>query len=47
VTYGFLGVFIGPVVLAILFAFVEIYREEYSAPLAVEAEERERRAASG
>ena len=46
-TYGFLGVFIGPVVLAILFAFVEIYREEYSAPLAVEAEARERRAASG
>jgi predicted PurR-regulated permease PerM len=29
--YGFLGVFLGPVVLAILFAFVEIYREEYSA----------------
>jgi predicted PurR-regulated permease PerM len=27
--YGFLGVFLGPVVLAILFAFVEIYREEY------------------
>jgi predicted PurR-regulated permease PerM len=27
--YGFLGVFLGPVVLAILFAFVDIYREEY------------------
>jgi len=27
--YGFLGVFLGPVVLATLFAFVEIYREEY------------------
>jgi predicted PurR-regulated permease PerM len=27
--YGFLGVFLGPVVLAILYAFVEIYREEY------------------
>jgi predicted PurR-regulated permease PerM len=27
--YGFLGVFLGPVVLAILFVFVEIYREEY------------------
>jgi predicted PurR-regulated permease PerM len=28
-TYGFLGIFLGPFVLAILFAFVEIYREEY------------------
>jgi predicted PurR-regulated permease PerM len=27
--YGFLGVFLGPVVLAILFTFVQIYREEY------------------
>jgi predicted PurR-regulated permease PerM len=27
--YGFLGVFLGPVILAILFAFVDIYREEY------------------
>jgi predicted PurR-regulated permease PerM len=27
--YGFLGVFLGPVVLAILFAFVDIYREDY------------------
>jgi predicted PurR-regulated permease PerM len=27
--YGFLGVFVGPVMLAILFAFVDIYREEY------------------
>ena len=27
--YGFLGVFLGPVVLAILFTFVDIYREEY------------------
>jgi predicted PurR-regulated permease PerM len=30
--YGFLGVFVGPVVLAILFSFVEIYREEYRQP---------------
>jgi len=30
--YGFLGVFLGPVVLAILFAFVAIYREEYQEP---------------
>ena len=29
--YGFLGVFLGPVVLAILFVFVDIYREEYRA----------------
>jgi predicted PurR-regulated permease PerM len=28
--YGFLGVFLGPVLLAILFVFVDIYREEYS-----------------
>lgn len=27
--YGFLGVFLGPVILAILFSFVEIYRENY------------------
>ena len=27
--YGFLGVFLGPVLLAILFVFVDIYREEY------------------
>jgi predicted PurR-regulated permease PerM len=27
--YGFLGVFLGPVVLAILFVFVDIYHEEY------------------
>jgi predicted PurR-regulated permease PerM len=33
--YGFLGVFLGPVILAILFAFVEIYREEYQAPAPV------------
>jgi predicted PurR-regulated permease PerM len=31
--YGFLGVFLGPVILAILVAFVDIYREEYRAPL--------------
>src|SRR5882724_10216223 len=47
--YGFLGVFLGPVVLAILFSFVEIYREEY--PTAVVepagAKPPERRAASG
>ena len=30
--YGFLGVFLGPVVLAILFTFVGIYREEYQEP---------------
>ena len=28
--YGFLGVFLAPAVIAILVAFVEIYREEYS-----------------
>jgi predicted PurR-regulated permease PerM len=34
--YGFLGVFLGPVVLATLFAFIDIYREEYreTAPVA-------------
>jgi predicted PurR-regulated permease PerM len=36
--YGVLGVFLGPVVLAILFAFVDIYREEYrEAPAATAA----------
>ena len=30
--YGFLGVFLGPVILAILFSFVEIYRLEYQEP---------------
>jgi predicted PurR-regulated permease PerM len=34
--YGFLGVFLGPVVLAILFSFAEIYREVYhELPVAV------------
>jgi len=28
--YGFLGIFVGPVLLAILVAFLRIYREEYS-----------------
>jgi predicted PurR-regulated permease PerM len=28
-TYGFLGIFLGPVVLALLLVFVDIYREEY------------------
>ena len=28
--YGFLGVFLGPVLLAILFVFIDIYREEYT-----------------
>jgi predicted PurR-regulated permease PerM len=48
--YGFLGVFLGPVVLGILFAFVEIYREEYQQTPAVAppaTEPSERRAASG
>lgn len=27
--YGFLGVFVAPVVVAVLLAFVEIYREHY------------------
>jgi predicted PurR-regulated permease PerM len=30
--YGFLGVFVGPVVLAILLTHVDIYRELYVAP---------------
>ena len=30
--YGFLGVFLAPVILAILLAFTEIYRELYAAP---------------
>ena len=30
-TYGFLGVFLGPVVLALLLVFIDIYREEYRA----------------
>jgi predicted PurR-regulated permease PerM len=30
--YGFLGVFLGPVVVAILFTFIEIYHEEYREP---------------
>jgi len=29
-TYGFLGIFLGPVVLATIMAFVKIYREEYA-----------------
>jgi predicted PurR-regulated permease PerM len=51
--YGFLGVFLGPVILAILFAFVEIYREEYHAPPVFppvepdEPERAEREAAAG
>jgi predicted PurR-regulated permease PerM len=47
--YGFLGLFLGPVVLAILFAFIDIYREEYReqpAPLAAPVPPRDR-AASG
>jgi len=28
--YGFLGIFLGPVVLATIVAFVNIYREEYT-----------------
>jgi predicted PurR-regulated permease PerM len=45
--YGFLGVFLGPVVLAILLAFVDIYREQYQRPAAVEpAPPVERRAAA-
>lgn len=43
--YGFLGVFLGPVILAILFSFVEIYREEYRPPATAEVP-LERRAAS-
>ncbi|HYR96760.1 MAG TPA: AI-2E family transporter [Candidatus Binatus sp.] len=46
--YGFLGVFLGPVVLATFFAFVDIYRQVYhDAPAAVPAVPSERRAASG
>ena len=46
--YGFLGVFLGPVVLAILFVFIDIYREEYQEPpAAVATSPPERRAASG
>jgi len=49
--YGFVGVFLGPVILAILFSFVEIYREQYRPPAALatpagDAESRDRRAAS-
>ena len=35
--YGFVGVFLGPVILAILFSFVEIYREQYRPPAAIAA----------
>jgi len=47
--YGFLGVFLGPVVLAILFTFIEIYHEEYREEDAALPGPRERRerAASG
>jgi len=47
--YGFLGVFLGPVVLAILFTFVEIYREDSHEEDAVPPAPRDRleRAASG
>ena len=47
--YGFLGVFLGPVVLAILFVFVEIYREVYHEPPVVEVPPApvDRRAVSG
>ena len=45
--YGFLGVFLGPVVLAILFAFVDIYREEYPEAPAAVGPTPERRVASG
>jgi len=50
--YGFVGVFLGPVILAILFSFVEIYREQYRPPAAaaaaagVEVEPPDRRATS-
>jgi predicted PurR-regulated permease PerM len=45
--YGFLGVFLGPVMLATLFAFVDIYREDYpETPAAAPATPPERRAAS-
>jgi predicted PurR-regulated permease PerM len=32
--YGFLGVFLAPVIVAILLAFTDIYRELYAAPTA-------------
>ncbi|HYV56938.1 MAG TPA: AI-2E family transporter [Candidatus Nitrosopolaris sp.] len=41
--YGFLGVFLGPVVLAILFTFIEIYHEEYQEEDAISPGPRERR----
>src|SRR5206468_12117528 len=48
--YGFVGVFLGPVILAILFSFVEIYREQYRPPAAAaagaEGEPPDRRATS-
>jgi predicted PurR-regulated permease PerM len=33
--YGMLGVFVGPVLLAILFSFIQIYQEQYQRPAAV------------
>jgi predicted PurR-regulated permease PerM len=45
--YGFLGVFLGPVILAILFAFVDIYREEYRPPAVIPTEPPDRRIAAG
>jgi predicted PurR-regulated permease PerM len=47
--YGFLGVFLGPVILAIFLTFVDIYREEYAEVAAVAPAPREplERAASG
>ena len=46
--YGFLGVFLGPVILATLIAFVDIYREDYpeiaAAPPPPEPERLERAA---
>ena len=45
--YGFLGVFLGPVVLALLIVFIDIYREEYRAadtPVVVPQEPRDRAA---
>jgi predicted PurR-regulated permease PerM len=45
--YGFLGVFLGPVVLAILFVFIDIYHEEYrETPAVVLPAERRDRIAS-
>jgi predicted PurR-regulated permease PerM len=32
IVYGFLGIFLAPVVLAMLLAFVAIYRETYVQP---------------